>query len=185
VMGRVVGTVVIISLAALIGPVSTTPEPPKTHATLPADGRSTCPAKHVRPADLLRRCARKALAGHYGMLEAWQREGYERAVEGDVRKVRAWVTTYYPEEGFPRGQETRYGHGVDERCVAANLLPAYTWVWHPRTGIRQVLDTGARSNDGVARRRGAELWIDYWEPRRGSLWGDDNAGVQQVWIIGR
>jgi len=136
------------------------------------------------PDEPLQRCATKALSGWFGELEDWQREGYERALQGDVRQVRAWVTTYFPEEGFPRGQTTRYGHGVDERCVAANLLPAYTWVWHPRTGIRQVLDTGARRNDRVARRKGADLWLDFWEPVRGSLWGDDNAGVRQIWVIG-
>jgi len=139
-------------------------------------------ADDALPDDPLRRCAVKALRGDYGALADWQREGYDGALHGDVRRVRAWVTTYFPEEGFPRGQATRYGQGVDERCVAANLLPAYSWVWHPRVGLRQVLDTGARRNDRVARRKGAELWIDFWEPRRGTLWGDDNAGVRTVWV---
>jgi len=100
--------------------------------------------------------------------------------------VRVWATTYYPEEGFPRGARTASGYGCSERVAAANLIPRYAFVWTPATGIRQVLDTGARRNDAIAQRRyGAEFWVDFWEPRRGLLFGDDNAYVRTVWVIER
>lgn len=137
------------------------------------------------PTDPMRRCAVKALRGDYGELQAWQREGYEAALRRQPLILRAWVTTYYPSEGFPRGQMCRWGIGVSERVAAANKLPPKTWVWHPRTGIRQVWDTGAHSNDRRASRLGADLWIDFWEPRKGMLFGDDNASVQKVWIVKR
>ena len=159
----------------------------------PEVGQQACAAE-TRPSSLLDnlasdpciRCAQKALAGCYGPLEEWQRVGYLQAVgEGAVRR-RAWITTYFPEEGNHRGDVCRWwGAGCSERVAAANRIPARAFVWANRTGIRQILDTGARSNDTRADRLGADLWVDYWEPKRGSLWGDDNAGVQDVWVIPR
>lgn len=137
------------------------------------------------PEDLFQMCAVKALRGDFGRLEEWQRVGYSRGLEIGARKHRVWATTYFPEEGFPRGQMCRWGYPVSERVVAANRLPARTFVWHPLAGIRQVLDTGARSNDTHADRMGAALWVDWWEPHRGMLFGDDNAQIQTVWVIDR
>ena len=137
------------------------------------------------PQDPFQRCAYKAVVLGLWPLQEWQRVGYQRGLDIGARKARAWLTSYYPEEGFPRGQMCRWGYPVSERVAAANRLPARTFVWHPRTGIRQVLDTGARSNDRVAERKGAAFWCDFWEPRRGQLFGDDNGGVQTVWIIER
>ncbi len=142
-------------------------------------------AAHSLPADAFQRCAVKALRGDYGPLQEWQRVAYQRGLDIGARQVRAWVTTYYPEEGFPRGQMCRWGYPVSERVAAANLLPARTFIWLPEAGVRQVLDTGARSNDAVAQRLGGSLWLDIWEPRRGLLFGDDNAGVRVIYIIER
>ncbi len=39
--------------------------------------------------------------------------------------------------------------------------------WRPQTaqsGIRQVLDTGAKSNMRRARKKGADVWVDAWLP---------------------
>mgnify|MGYP001455408016 CR=1 FL=1 len=142
-------------------------------------------AAHRLPDDVFRRCAVKALRGDYGPLAEWQRKGYRHGLEQGAQQVRCWVTTYYPEEGFPRGATTASGHGCSERVAAANRLPRHSWIWTPETGLRQVLDRGARSNDAVAQRRyGADLWVDIWEPRRAATFGDDNAGARTVWCIG-
>lgn len=142
---------------------------------VPSWALETCPAK---------RNAMKALAGVYGPLQEWQRVAYTQFVTHEPVARVAWTTTYYPPR-FPRGQKTRWGFPVDERCAAANELPAFSFVWHPQVGVRQVLDTGADWNDCVARERvltlpdgrrvdhshraPADHWLDLWEPRRGSL----------------
>lgn len=137
------------------------------------------------PQDPFRRCATKALRGDYGPLQEWQRVGYQRGLEKGATPLPVWVTTYYPEEGFARGEATASGYGCSERVAAANLLPRWCFVWLPSVGLRQVLDCGARANDRVAQRRGAACWVDLWEPRRGMLFGDDNGGVQTAWVISR
>lgn len=121
------------------------------------------------PTDPCLRCAVKALRGDFGPLEEWQRVGYEQALRHGVVWAEAWVTQYYPQEGHHRGDETRWGYPVDERCAAANELPGFSFVWSNRFGLRQVLDTGADRNDRVARSRwGAEHWVDIWVPRPGT-----------------
>ena len=111
--------------------------------------------------------ALRSTRGEFGPLQQWQADGYTKLLDaGGVRKT-AWVTQYYPSEGFQRGQGTRWGVGVNERVIAANELPAHSWVIILDVGIRQVLDTGANSNDSVARRRGADHWLDLWVPRAG------------------
>ena len=137
------------------------------------------------PEDPARRCAAKALRGDFGPLSEWQKRGYTALLNGKPRYRRAWVTTYYPEEGFGRGDECRWwSAGCSERVAAANKLPAYAWVWVWPGHLRQVLDTGARRNDVIAARKGADLWLDLWEPKRGTLFGDDNAGVRVIAHVG-
>lgn len=121
------------------------------------------------PEDPLQRCAHKALRGDYGRLQPWQRRGYELARRtGATIQGRAWVTSYYPSEGFRRGQSTRSGVGVSARSAAvarhrwARLRGRY--VWTAAYGLRVIEDTGANRNDQVARRKGADLWLDYWFP---------------------
>ena len=136
------------------------------------------------PTDPLQRVAAKALRGDYGKLAEWQVIGYQQALRhGGVRK-RIWLTTYYPEEGFRRGQPCRWwDRGCSERVAAANELPAYAFVYIEGVGLRQVLDTGAARNDIIARRKGAEHWIDIWEARKGATFGDDNGGIRTAWGI--
>jgi len=76
---------------------------------------------------------------------------------------------------------TRWGFGVNSRVAAANELPGFSFVWVPGIGLRQVLDTGADSNDRLARtppvckktgrpvRESADHWLDLWEPQKGIL----------------
>ena len=71
------------------------------------------------PQDPFRRCAVKALRGDYGQLAEWQRVGYARGLEVGAVPVRVWATTYYPEEGFPRGARTASGYGCSRRCCSA------------------------------------------------------------------
>ena len=118
------------------------------------------------------RCAQKALAGSYGPLAEWQRVGYQQFIKHGPAWRIIWATQYYPSEGFWRGKGTRWGWPVNERCAAANELPGYSFVWSSRFGIRQVLDTGADSNDrharaGTRHRPSADHWLDIWVPRAG------------------
>lgn len=161
--------------------------PEGARGSTPTDTSQALTAAHsALPENPFARCATKALRGDYGELAEWQRKGYQRGLCNGAQKTRCWVTTYFPEEGNHRGDTTASGWGCSERVASANLLPMWTWVWTPQTGIRQVMDRGARSNDAVAQRRyGAELWIDFWEPREGSLFGDENGGARSVWIIRR
>jgi len=122
------------------------------------------------PEDPLQRCATKALRGDYGPLKPWQRDGYAAALaQGTTVQGRAWVTSYYPAEGFPRGQHCRSGIGVSERSAAVRSCDwtkhRGQWVWTAAYGIRVVEDTGANSNHRAALRHGADLWLDYWFPR--------------------
>lgn len=150
-----------------------------------------CSRGATQPADLpddpFQRCAVKALRGDFGQLAEWQRVGYARGLDIGATRKRAWVTTYFPEEGHHRGDETASGYGCSERVASANLIPRRSFVWTQATGLRQVLDRGASSNDDRARRKPyyAELWIDFWEPSERLLFGDENGGAQTVWIVER
>jgi len=100
-----------------------------------------------------------------------------------IRQTTAWVTQYYPAEGYARGEETASGYGCSERVAAATALPLFSFVWIEQVGIRQVLDTGSRRNDVIARRKGAEMWVDIWVERPGDFGFD--SGVMEATIIGR
>jgi len=154
--------------------------------------RTTLPATdlleretHRRETDPFRRCARKALAGAYGELAPWQITGYSQALAHTPVAALCWVTTYHEDEGNMRGNQCRWWDaGCSERVAAANELPGFAFVWMPETGLRQVLDTGADSNDRRARgREGAAHWVDFWEAHKGSLFGDHNGGTRKVWAV--
>ena len=120
------------------------------------------------PSDPFRACAVKALRGDYGPLPDWKLDAYRRGLEQGVtvKPGRAWVTHYWPAEGRD-GQVDRRGNRCTSDIVAANRLPYGTVVWleaGPICGLRIVKDRGAARNDLVARRRGADLWLDRWNP---------------------
>jgi len=100
-----------------------------------------------------------------------------------IRQTTAWVTQYYPAEGYARGEETASGYGCSERVAAATALPLFSFVWIEQVGIRQVLDTGAARNDAIARAKGAEMWVDIWVERPGDFGFE--TGVMEATIIGR
>ena len=128
------------------------------------------------------RCAAKALRGDYGRLPEWKRVAYYRGLHVGHSRRRAWATTYFPSEGHHRGDETRWGYPCSERVASANRLKPFSFVW-VAGHLRQVLDTGGASNDRMAERLGADLWIDFWEPQEGRLFGDENGGVRVVYVI--
>jgi len=122
------------------------------------------------PTDPLQRCATKALRGDFGKLKFWQAKGYQTAItKGVTVQGKAWVTSYYPQEGFRRGKPTRSGIGVTERSAAVQRRDWQRhrgdYVWTQAYGLRIVEDTGANSNTRVAKNRGANIWLDYWFPR--------------------
>jgi hypothetical protein len=124
------------------------------------------------PQEPAQRTATLALQGRYGALSSWQREGYTLILQrGATVQGTAWVTHYWAAEG-PDGRVDCYGNRCTLRTAAANLLPrkAYVWVSNP-CQIRQVLDCGARRNDRIAQRKGADVWIDLWtaKPKGNSI----------------
>lgn len=129
----------------------------------------------------------KALAGEFGPLQEWQRTGYQLGLEqGTLCDTLIWGTAFYPSEGYHYGETTRSGYPCSLRVAASNTLPGgegppHWFVWTQRSGIRQVLDTGAAWNDPVARQRGAELWVDMW------VWEETDfpTGVYRAAIIER
>lgn len=131
-----------------------------------------------------RQCATKALRGDFGRLKPWQRRAYERGLTRGVTTARVWMTTYFPSEGYARGEGCAYGYGCSEEVAAANALPAHTVVWVAKPAhLRVVGDTGARGNDRAARRRGGAWWLDLWVPRRG--WrGVPDSSIAAVAVIG-
>ena len=116
------------------------------------------------PADPVQRIATKALAGHFGALEPWQREGYQALLNGHKR-LRAYRTHYGPYEGR-QGRVDARGRPCTMRTLAANRLKRGTWVLLlDEPELRQVLDSGARSNDArFADRHRCDLWVDRWHP---------------------
>jgi len=119
--------------------------------------------QHALSTDPFQRTALKALSGSYGELRPWQRAGYERGLRLKATASRtAWLTGYYATEGHDGRVDCR-GRLCTYRTAAANTIPQGSFIW-TRYGIRQVMDRGARSNDRIARRKGAALWCDYWYP---------------------
>jgi hypothetical protein len=125
------------------------------------------------PADPFQRTATRALRGDFGKLQPWQRDAYTRGLaQGATADRRAWLTAYYGTA--PDGKIDRYGNPCTWRTAAARdeQVPRRAYIWTPQSGIRQVLDTGAKSNIRRAKARGACTWIDAWVPsRKHNTWG--------------
>ena len=172
-------------------PITTEP----AHAGTALSTRTTCPTRDLLaaerarsrslPTDLFQRCAVRALRGDFGPLQSWQVVGYSQALAYTPVKRRVWTTTYFSEEGAPRGSQCRWWDaGCSERVASCNEAPGFAFLWCPATGLRQVLDTGADSNDSRARNReGADGWADFWEEHEGILFGDENGGTREVWAV--
>lgn len=119
------------------------------------------------PSDPFQRCAVRVLRGDFGPVEPWKLEAYRRGLEAGVTvRGRAWVTAYYPWEGRS-GRVDRRGNPCTLRTAAANKIPYGTYVWIENPcQMRQIVDCGAKSNDAIAQRKGARLWIDLWSRTR-------------------
>jgi hypothetical protein len=135
------------------------------------------------PQDPFQRCAVKALRGDYGRLHPWQAKGYRRGLsQGATASRVVWLTAYYASEGRD-GRIDNHGNPCTYRTAAANEVPRGSYIW-TRYGLRQVLDSGAHRNDGIARRKGAEFWVDYWAENAAHCpFGDDNAGNVKAAVI--
>ena len=123
------------------------------------------PAPAPLPEAPAQRIAVKALAGEFGPLAGWQREGYGRIARGRFVTKRAWRTHYGPYEGR-QGRVDAAGRPCTMRTLAANRIPRGAYVLLIERGeLRQVLDCGAASNDRrFAARNGCEVWVDRWHP---------------------
>lgn len=116
------------------------------------------------PTDPFQRCAVKALRGDYGTLKPWQAKGYALGLERSVKaNAKVWLTVYYGNRRH--GQIDRRGRKCTMRTAAATSIAENAYVWcSPPGELRQILDTGSKRNDGRARRKGAERWVDFWYP---------------------
>ena len=129
------------------------------------------------PSNPVQRCAAKALAGEFGELEQWQRQGYTKLLYLDKPPTEklAWITVY--NENDPGCNETgASGRHVSHRMAAMIDKPWATWVLVDLdTGyqLRQIFDTGSRRNIWRAQnpkkcgssRPPAQTWIDlYYSP---------------------
>jgi hypothetical protein len=116
------------------------------------------------PADPFQRVAVKIAQGHIHA-HGWQHDAYARGLaSGVTADKRAWLTAYYGTR--PDGKRDRYGRPCTLRHAAARdeQVPKRAYIWTAQSGIRQVLDTGAKSNIRRARKKGADVWIDAWLP---------------------
>lgn len=131
------------------------------------------------PQDPLQRCATKAINGDFGKLKDWQAKGYKLAIKHGVTvQGKAWVTSYFPSEGFREGDCTASGRGVSIRSAAVKINDfkklKLMYVWTNYYGIRIVEDCGANSNLRKAQSQykkdhpiqSAKIWLDYWFPHR-------------------
>ncbi len=122
------------------------------------------------PADPVQRVAAKALAGDFGVLTDWQRQGYTKLLylDGEPEKKLAWITCY---SEFDPGcnRTTASGREVSMRVAAMLDVPFATWVLVSLPEgyqLRQVMDRGSRANQGRAEQRGATVWCDLYYPYR-------------------
>jgi hypothetical protein len=150
---------------------ATTAAPAQTTETTPLP---SCPAQ---------RAAVKAMRGDFGPLAEWQRVAYRLAYDSACKPLTAWLTQYYPSEGYDRGETCASGYGCSERVAAATSLPLYSLIYIPGVGVRQVLDTGASFNDPVARRKGADLWVDVWVAQVGDF--GFVTDIREIYVIRR
>ena len=113
------------------------------------------------------RVAQRALAGEFGELATWQRDGYALIALGRGDTQRAWITYYWSgEPGVNR--TTASGMGVSSRVAAMLDVPFGSYALVPVGDgyqLRQVYDRGSRANIRRAQSRGASTWIDLWVPR--------------------
>ena len=93
----------------------------------------------------------------------WQVKIYKKYINHpELLNVQfALVTSYNGGESC--GRIDAHGNRCTTRTAAANLVPQYKYIW-TKFGLRQVLDSGAKSNDRKAKGRGCSFWVDYWYP---------------------
>lgn len=145
------------------------------------------------PADPVQRVSIRALRGDFGKLQNWQHKAYKYALAQDAKiNGLAFLTHYTPREGFYRGKAVRWGMGCSERVAAAIMIDRAWYGGLPlskrdRPGLdrsrqvwtgdyilvelpsgwqmRQILDTGAMWNLPKARKKGCNIWLDFWTDR--------------------
>ena len=122
------------------------------------------------PADSFQRAATKALAGQFGKLKPWQAKGYSLGLKRGVTcSTYVWLTHYSADEGRD-GRIDNKGNACTRRTAAANEIPRGSYVWIEAAGeLRQILDSGARRNDRIGRRKDRRVrtpgWVDVWYRR--------------------
>lgn len=119
------------------------------------------PAVKALPSDPFQREATLYLAGKMGKIDPIRAEIYRRGLaQGAKADRKVLVTSYYGTE--PDGRVDCHGNACSLRTAASNKLPQYVWIWGKAFGLRQILDTGAHSNDTAAKRASASCWADIW-----------------------
>lgn len=154
-----IATLIAATLTPQAGGLGSTP--PSLPAVVQAQGPPGAgPALQEDP---FQRAATLALAGKYGKLQTWQREGYARGLKAHTDK-RLLLTAYWL--GERGGRIDANGMLCTLKTMASNRIAQRSWVWTELTGIRVVSDTGASSNDRKADRAGCDAWADAWHPTK-------------------
>ena len=153
------------------------------HPVLPADGRNTEARRKLLPKDPLKRAAARAINGDFGVLEEWQRVGWQRVLDhGTDRPQTAWITNYWTGEpgvgtvcasgrSVETGRTAAMLHHTGRRLRSGEFGDFYVLELPGGYELRQVWDTGSPANLGRAERRGAVTWLDRYVPGRdGRTW---------------
>lgn len=126
--------------------------------------------------------AHKALAGEFGVLADWQKEGYQAIIDHGATRHTAWITCYSSSDpGCNR--TTASGRTVSPRVAAMRRSQAafgtYVLISLPSgMELRQVWDTGSSANIPRAERRGATHWVDRWLP-----YASQRTWVRSIYLV--
>jgi len=106
--------------------------------------KTTAPGPLVTSNDPLQRCARKALAGAFGILKPWQRDAYQWAIAKGITVPagnKTKLTSYGKWE--PCGTHCYSGDpfSLEFVSVPKKYIPLGAIVWTP-WGLRYAMDTG-------------------------------------------
>lgn len=162
------------TFAALLWGIAASPQPPTAapvDASAGASGAeaggtstSTAATPEALPADLLQRCARKALRGDFGKVPAWKLAIYQRVLnKGLTIQGRAKRTNYCPQcSGTHCADGSPVRRGI---CAASRNIPMHSIIWLATDGLLKVCDRGGWVRvGGRYTRRGETANFDVWVP---------------------
>ena len=114
-----------------------------------ASKTTTTSVKASLPKDIFQRTAYKAVHDQFPGIPEWKKELYRIGLSRGVKaKKPVCLTCYYGTE--PAGKYDKHDKTCGMRTASANKIPQGAWIWSPKFGFRQILDTGSSRNDILA-----------------------------------